>query len=733
MGVLRKSFSHALVLSLVLSSLSVYADGDVPSSPPPRKGSTSTPRRLPTRSTPSTSSTTDKFCAKAPEMLEKLNKENEKKAKELDSLKTQIDEANSYMGIINGVATLKNQYQAGLNKIAKTKSPQSIAAQEADKFKTLDNMKHVIRNGLIINAIGLLFKDSKLDKDDSFKVASLCKKDSESSQPICSIKQSNVVLDVLKGHPLDPILENFRLAYRNIQAKNQDSLKADVQKIINSIPPSITPAAILGMLEQASPGLTSIMASEQSKAELTKCLIQKSNQESLKACEKLLPEVGKKDNFMEQLNKQTNDAVAGIQGFSTIIDESARTNLADLNQEMHTYTSQVQAPTIFMAQAHAKVRQEIAETEKSFAGSALSRRAILDTNNKLMAEQGKDARTIQIGNAESESLRLTGIQTLFYNSNLEQVQPAGQITDQNNAAMSAAIDRAKEWQKSCVDPATINMDYCQDEMNTINSNLNEMKTKYKTKLQSLKNGFAKINTESDNRYKKIETLKKFVAEKYLRMCTQTSNITMKKEQIRFDIAVDRECFSGIHSLGTLEGLGSDVNDIIVKTKFALDITAQKDSTGTFTKEEMSSFSGICQGDDFTSSFSDVCQEIGSEKVVRDKVMDSKEWETFNDKYWVSYDEKSPKGYSVAKKKSNLRVFGEGVLPVVPQMLPMVFGNYMMKQNINMLTNQALYQKQMLHNFDVYNSNPWMYNYNYFGGTGVTTTNTGINNTTGFGF
>lgn len=740
MSLLRKTFTHLLVFGLVLGPMGVYADdgSELPfmqQAPAPTQKAK--PKTLSPGSprTPFAAFNTNTFCSKAPEMLEKLNKENDDKMAKLESLKNEIDDAKSYMEILNGVDALRKQYQAGLTELSNANNPQTLAAMEVEKYKTIDNLKLIIRNGLIINAIGLLFKDSKLDTDEAFKVSSLCKNDTSKTKSICGLKQSNKLLDVFAGHPLDPILEDFRVAYRNIQKKNQDSLKADVQKIIESIHPSIEPSAILDMLEKTSPGLTSLMASPQSKVELTKCLTPKSNHETLQACERLLPEVGSKDNFMERLNEKTNLAVASIKNFSQIIDESARANLASFKQEVETYTEQTQAPEVKVAQAAKLSQLQVDETSKRMARAQTTRQARVTAQVQEMAAQGQDARSIQVSNAEAESLKLTPLQSLFYNSNLKGVQLAGLISEQNKTEMEIARKAAADWEAKCVTPDWSELIYCQSVMNSISRKVNDLKNGYKSKLQNIQSQFIKINT--DENFKKIETLKKFVAEKYIRMCAQ--NVAVKNEQIQLGVAVDGECFSGIHTLRTIEGLGSEVDSIISKIKFSQNITASKDSTGTFTKDEMDSFNKVCQAKDYESSYADVCKEITGEKDVRDKTFDTNEWQKMNDKYWVSYDESS-KGYSKTERKSNLRVFGEGFLPVVPSMLPMVFGNYMMRQNITNLTNQAMFQKQMLNNYDVYNSNPWMYNYNYFGGNTVypaygagTTSGAGAINTTGFGF
>ena len=111
--------------------------------------------------------------------------------------------------------------------------------------------------------------------------------------------------------------------------------------------------------------------------------------------------------------------------------------------------------------------------------------------------------------------------------------------------------------------------------------------------------------------------------------------------------------------------------------------------------------------------------INSEYVVKveNAQLNTKEnakWEKFNEDNYVEYDSSSPDGYKAERKKDKWRVFGEGILPVIPNALPIWLVNFQIKNNINMQTTQGLMQKQYLHNAGIFNASPWMNNFNNFG-------------------
>ena len=118
---------------------------------------------------------------------------------------------------------------------------------------------------------------------------------------------------------------------------------------------------------------------------------------------------------------------------------------------------------------------------------------------------------------------------------------------------------------------------------------------------------------------------------------------------------------------------------------------------------------------------------------------NKEWSDFNNKYWVTYNPKAKNGYDVYEKKSNLRIFGEGLSQSVKNIFPIWSTNLQLNGQIDLLTNQAMYSKQL--NYMYSPTSPWATsNYfqgNYFGNMGAfNMSNPFLNNTintNGFNF
>lgn len=207
------------------------------------------------------------------------------------------------------------------------------------------------------------------------------------------------------------------------------------------------------------------------------------------------------------------------------------------------------------------------------------------------------------------------------------------------------------------------------------------------------------------------------------------------------------CSTEFLTLSKIEGLSSDSN-AIADALYAHEIKIPMDGESCLmTPEKLKPFSDTCNADNkfITKHFSEICRQINDEYTVKvqNQEMLSKQnakWEKYNSENYVEYDSKSPTGYTAVKKKSTWRVVGEGVLPILPNAIPIWLGNYQMKNNINTLTDRALLQKQYLHNVDIYNQSPWLYNFNYFGygnpfmqGSSSLTGGTGLGGSSGFNF
>jgi hypothetical protein len=124
-----------------------------------------------------------------------------------------------------------------------------------------------------------------------------------------------------------------------------------------------------------------------------------------------------------------------------------------------------------------------------------------------------------------------------------------------------------------------------------------------------------------------------------------------------------------------------------------------------TKDELKIYSNFCNNSSAKENYSDICKDIFQESnAIADK-KEEKEWEDFNKKYWVEYNPRAKNGYSVYEKKSNFLILGEGLAQSANQFIPMWMNNMQLSNQIDVMTNQALYQKQLSY-MSAPNS-PWM--------------------------
>lgn len=243
---------------------------------------------------------------------------------------------------------------------------------------------------------------------------------------------------------------------------------------------------------------------------------------------------------------------------------------------------------------------------------------------------------------------------------------------------------------------------------------------------------------NDPEFKKIEKLKKYVAEKYIKKCQ--TKATIQTENIPLTVGCELNSTADTNlSLASIKGLSGDVSAIIAKASFAENLSNKKGELGYFSKAELKEFVNYCNFQKTQENFSDVCNDIRAEHNQIKDQKESREWDEFEKKYWVESDPGSEKGYRTTEKKSNWSLLGEGLAPVIPTLIPLWLSNYQMQLNIESMTNQALFQKQYDHNINFYNNTaPWLYSYPFFQSpinlpSLNTNTNTNTSTTNGAGF
>lgn len=261
---------------------------------------------------------------------------------------------------------------------------------------------------------------------------------------------------------------------------------------------------------------------------------------------------------------------------------------------------------------------------------------------------------------------------------------------------------------------------------------NSLRNAQLKKVEELKDKVQKLASET--KFSDVESLKKYVAEKYMCSCVKTDRKSLKIGKGESLIYQDATCSSDFLTLSKIEGLSGSVN-AIADALYAHEIKVPMDGESChMTSEKLKPYAEICRTANVSiaTEVPELCKLVKAEydtKVKNEKevIRYNARWEKFNKENYVEYDASEPNGYSSVRKKSSWQVVGEGVAPILPSILPIWFANYQTKNYITDLTNQGLFQKQYLHNVDYYNQSPWSYNYNYFGyGSPFMQGNSGLN-------
>lgn len=205
----------------------------------------------------------------------------------------------------------------------------------------------------------------------------------------------------------------------------------------------------------------------------------------------------------------------------------------------------------------------------------------------------------------------------------------------------------------------------------------------------------------------LERIKHYVQNKYIRTCD--NSVDQNKELIASSICN----FSNVQA-DPINNLNKNVSNVIGNLK-SYSFTKEGGELGPFSKAELEDYKNECQNNNISNieTVQVVCRDIFSESNKIANMKEAKEWDDYNNKYWVKYSKEDAKGYVAYEKKSELRIFGEGIRQSVGQILPMWLGNMQLSNQIDMMTNQALYMKQM--NYMYNPTSPWMINNPYFQG------------------
>lgn len=203
---------------------------------------------------------------------------------------------------------------------------------------------------------------------------------------------------------------------------------------------------------------------------------------------------------------------------------------------------------------------------------------------------------------------------------------------------------------------------------------------------------------------KNQKMADYIAKKFMRGCKGkslseiTSPITSTCIESRDNL---------LNNIGTLN---LNVSNIIGVLHDSSNITPNKSST-LFDKSELKALASYCKSDSENSIYVDICADINKELALIPIEKDPKEWEEFNKKYYVEYSPTSKSGYVYHEKKSNAAIFGQGLLQNVNTIFPIWMMNYQISNQIDFMTNQGMFIKQLNYMNDP--TSPWMQNnYNF---------------------
>lgn len=245
----------------------------------------------------------------------------------------------------------------------------------------------------------------------------------------------------------------------------------------------------------------------------------------------------------------------------------------------------------------------------------------------------------------------------------------------------------------------------------------ELRKFFEDKTKTLNEQIAKktneLNTMSStaSALSKIEKMKQYVAQKYIRSCQNATEAEVASNLSTCNFGLD-SAQADPASSPEVSSLNNKLSQIISRIVSDNKLSKQKGELGAFSKNELESYMSYCQNTS-VKDFSDICADIHKEAIAVKDVKELKEWEDYSNKYWIVPSKKDPKGYEVYERKSNSRIFAEGVSQSVGTLFPAWMGNMNLKYQINALESQALYMKQM--NYMYTQSSPWSMGFPYFQG------------------
>lgn len=650
------------------------------------------------------------FCEKGAEKhMEQLTKANLDRTNKIEELREQIEKLSIRNVVICGVKALKDNYEKNLVELAK---PQ----QNPSATVLLDPLKSTMRNGLMINAISLLLKKNNLEENQTLSMSSICT--GEESLKICE-------MDPIKKtyrHNLTPLLAAFQKSYVKVgEKKDQETLKTDVENIISSIPPDLAPEVILSLIDAKAPELSKILSTDLPRKKIEECL--SGNKTANESCKELVSDPKLVSSLKKVISSETVAFQSSLSsGFAPALNGLLKNRQSELEQ-IFSFSSAVDNPITRFKKMATEALKKTQELSSRFKKQDITSAAQQTSSTKpKLAEQAVFFYTPPKLDGKFDGER--------------DALEAQAIASANQQSIDFDIDCNFDRQspKTGTDEELISK--CRKHLDKLKIGYELRQSEYGKRLTALDEEMKSL--DANDKYNQIENLKKYLAEKYICECnSQKAEIKKIDKSLILDIKTCNQSeYSNRIKITTLDSLAKNLSSIL-RVEFAKDINTDINKCSEIASpENLKQYSKSCQGENL-ANFKEICSMVESVKRTALKAEDEeRKWEERSKKYWIDINKNGE--VKLTQKKSNARIFAEGFLPIaIPALVPNWLHDFKLRSDIKTMTDQGMFKKQLFHSIDIYNQNPWMYDYsnmmltNPFGFNSLN--GSSVPSTTGFNF
>lgn len=593
------------------------------------------------------------FCdSVAKNTIESLNKETEVSAKKIKELTNSINELEAKKTLETDINKIINDYNDSYSYF----DSEDGKKEETKKVKkeSIDNFKKLINSTLTLNALSLMLKENAENTGKlpsaAPTVKDLCElknKNSDNSNLLFCAKYGgqnfvNNFVNSKETENLNSILKNYQEAINKVSKSEKSSIENEIQNIINSIPEEINPKATLNFLEKKAPDLYALILKTDSPDSVQNCL---KGDDSI--CGKLLD--GKnKEGLSQIVNKQLIDSESELgKNYHPVKEKIDKKLTDDLNKVFYDFDKPLEG---LEHNSMVKVQNTFKKNEKIIKRTYKTL-GLDDSSYNEMIKNCSVSETEEMGNKK-------------------------ELCEKNLADLVHLYDA---------------------KASDINSSIQNEEDKLKKELKDVLSG------DNLNRIQRIEKMKQFTMVKYLRECPDATQAP-KSNIIEASCAVHLE-----NPSSQLSDLATDFTNAIGVLKNGKNVSKTPGENGTFSKDELDVYSNYCQNmnKNEVKAVKETCKDVrGYKSAIADK-RELKDWQEFNEKYYVQYDSnpRNHNHYVAIEKKSNSRIFAEGLAQSVNQLYPIWFTDMNLTGQIDFMTNQALYQSQLTYMYNP--TSPWM--------------------------